>query len=134
MTGARRSRRKVALIAGGIGIAPLRALLEALPAKAGELTLVYRARAEKHVIFREELELLARERGVEVHYLVGRRGSPEIPGDPLEATALARLVPDIAARDVYVCGPISMIERVGRTLEDLGVPANRVHAERFAYL
>jgi ferredoxin-NADP reductase len=69
-----------------------------------------------------------------VHYLVGRRGSTEVPGDPLEADALARLVPDIASRDVYVCGPIAMIDRVSWTLEDLGVPADRVHAERFSYL
>jgi len=134
MTGARRSRRNVALIAGGIGIAPLRALLEALPAKAGELTLVYRARAEKHVIFREELDVLATSRGATVHYLVGRRGSADVPNDPLEADALARLIPDIARRDVYVCGPVAMIDRVSTTLVVLGVPPSRIHAERFSYL
>jgi predicted ferric reductase len=134
MTGARRSRRKVALIAGGIGIAPLRALLEALPAKNGELVLVYRARAEKHVIFRAELDTLAQARGATVHYLVGRRGSAELPRDPLNAAGIGRLIPDIVARDVYVCGPIAMIERVSEALDDLGVPPSRVHAERFAYL
>jgi len=134
MTGARRSRRKVALIAGGIGIAPLRALLEALPARPGELVLVYRARAERHVIFRDEIELLARTRGVIVHYLVGRRGSPELPRDPLDADGLEWLVPDIAGRDVYVCGPIPMIERVTAALREVGVPARRIHAERFAFM
>jgi predicted ferric reductase len=134
MTGARRSRRKVALIAGGIGIAPLRALLEALPAQAGELVLVYRARAEKHVIFREELDVLARSRGATVHYLVGRRGSRELPEDPLDADGLEALVPDIAARDVYVCGPVAMIDRVAAAARVLGVPPARIHAERFAYL
>ncbi|MBI3752281.1 MAG: ferredoxin reductase family protein [Chloroflexi bacterium] len=134
MTGARRSRRKVALIAGGIGIAPLRALLEALPAKPGDLTLVYRARAEKHVIFREELDVLARARGAVVHYLVGRRGSPELVRDPLDPRSLHTLIPDIAGRDVYVCGPVAMIDRVESTLRQLGVPPSRIHAERFAYL
>jgi predicted ferric reductase len=134
MTGARRSRRKVALIAGGIGIAPLRALLEALPANHGELTLVYRARAAKHVIFRDELQLLADRRGATVHYLVGRRGSPEMPDDPLSGPAIERLVPDIAGRDVYICGPVAMIDRVQAELEDVGVPGSRIHAERFSYL
>jgi predicted ferric reductase len=134
MTGARRSRRKVALIAGGIGVAPLRALLEALPAKAGELTLVYRARAPKHVIFRDELEILAESRGATVHYLVGRRGSPTMPSDPLQADSLRGLVPDIAERDVYVCGPVAMIARVEASLDQLGVPRSRVHAERFSFL
>jgi ferredoxin-NADP reductase len=134
MTGARRSRRNVVLIAGGIGIAPLRALLEALPANAGELTLIYRARAEKHVIFRDELEVLAHSRGATVHYLVGRRGSVDMPDDPLAALALQRLVPDIGRRDVYVCGPVAMIARVERSLGQLGVPPERIHAERFSYL
>src|SRR6266702_7264712 len=42
MTGAARSRSKVLLIAGGVGITPLRALLESLPAAPGDLTLIYR--------------------------------------------------------------------------------------------
>jgi predicted ferric reductase len=134
LTGARRRRRRVALIAGGIGIAPLRALLEALPGRADELVLLYRARGARHVVLHEELEALCERRGATVHYLVGRRGSPEMPADPLGPRALVRLVPDLADRDVYVCGPISMMDRVERTLLDLGVPRAQVHAERFAYL
>jgi predicted ferric reductase len=133
MTGARRTRRKVAMIAGGIGIAPLRALLEALPANPGDLTLIYRAREPKHVVFREELDTLAAVRGVTVQYLIGRRGSPELPNDPLAARALERLIPDIRDRDVYLCGPVAMMDRLERTLAELDVPTRRVHAERFAY-
>jgi ferredoxin-NADP reductase len=133
LTGARRRRRKVLLIAGGIGIAPLRALLESLPAGRGELTLVYRAREPKHVVFRAELDALAAARGTEVVYLVGRRGSAEMPRDPLAGASLAALVPDIRQRDVYLCGPVAMMDRVERTLGRLGVPSGQVHAERFAY-
>src|SRR3954469_3853237 len=43
LTPARRSRRKVLLVAGGVGITPLRALFQALPAEPGELTLLYRS-------------------------------------------------------------------------------------------
>lgn len=133
MTGARRTRRKVVMIAGGIGIAPLRALMEALPANPGELTLVYRAREPKHVVFREELDALANLRGATVYYLVGRRGTAELPTDPLAARALQRLVPDIRERDVYLCGPVPMMDRLERTLLELHVPRRRIHAERFAY-
>jgi predicted ferric reductase len=133
LTGARRTRRKVLMVAGGIGIAPLRALLEALPANPGELTLVYRAREPKHVVFRDELDTLARVRGVTVHYLVGRRGSEALPSDPLAPEALLRLVPDLRDRDVYLCGPVPMMDRLERTLRELRVPRRRIHAERFAY-
>jgi predicted ferric reductase len=131
LTGARRTRPKVLLVAGGIGITPLRALLEALPAKPGDLTLLYRVRTVPEIIFRTELDALAQRRGARVQYLVGPRGS-EI-GDPLDAMALARLVPDIAERDVFVCGPVAMMERVEASLRTLGLPRSQVHAERFAY-
>jgi len=133
LTGARRRRRKILLIAGGIGIAPLRALVESLPAAPGEMTLLYRAREPKHVVFREELDTLARTRGIDVRYLVGRRGSTEMPKDPLEARALRAAIPDIKDRDVYLCGPIAMMDRVEATLRRLGLPSKQVHAERFAY-
>jgi len=83
-TGATRTRPRVLFIAGGIGITPLRALLEELPAARGNLTLVYRASHENEVVFRNELDELASLRGATVHYLVGRRGSREMPSDPLD--------------------------------------------------
>jgi predicted ferric reductase len=130
LTGARRTRPKVLLIAGVIGITPLRALFEALPAKHGDMTLLYRVRSHGEIVFRDELEALARQRGARVEYLVGRR---EITGDQLDAASLARLVPDIAERDVYLCGPGQMMQRVEASLRTLGLPAGQVHAERFAY-
>ncbi|HEX5824249.1 MAG TPA: hypothetical protein VFY18_07330, partial [Candidatus Limnocylindrales bacterium] len=114
-------------------VTPLRSLLEALPGKPGDLTLLYRARQPKHVIFRRELDMLAERRGARIHYLVGRRGSIDLPGDPLDADGIDRLVPDIAAHDVYLCGPDEMMDRLTETLLDLGVPSRRIHAERFAY-
>ncbi len=132
LTGARRSRRKVTLIAGGIGIAPLRALMESLAARPGELTLLYRVRHETDIVFRQELDLLAAHRGAAVHYLLGRRtGEPSM--SPLGRAAIARLVPDIADQDVYLCGPAEMMRAVEGSLSELGVPASHVHAERFAY-
>jgi len=133
LTGLRRSRRRVTMIAGGIGITPLRALLEALPARPGDLTLLYRARHPRHVIFRRELDTLAERRGATVHYLVGRRGSVDLPYDPLDAQGIEELVPDIATHDVYLCGPDEMMDRVTGTLRELGVPDRQIHAERFAY-
>jgi predicted ferric reductase len=131
LTGARRTRRKVLLVAGGVGITPLRALLEALPGKPGDLTLLYRVRDAGSVVFRDELDRIARTRGATVHYLLGRRDGPA--GDPLDQAALERLVPDIRERDVYLCGPVSMMQRVEGSLRALGLPAGRIHAERFAY-
>jgi predicted ferric reductase len=132
-TGASRTRARVLLIAGGIGITPLRALLEELPAARGNLTLVYRVSHEDDLVFRRELDELASLRGAKVHYLVGRRGTPQQPSDPLGPRSLRELVPDVRDRDVYVCGPAGMMERVLSALRSLHVPASQVHYERFAF-
>src|SRR4029077_20697206 len=131
LTGARRTRPKVLLVAGGIGITPLRALLEALPANTGDMTLLYRVRSAPEIIFRTELDALAQRRGARVHYLIGPRGTGV--GYPLDATSLARIVPDIAERDVFLCGPVSMMQRVEGALRHLGLRKDQIHAERFAY-
>jgi predicted ferric reductase len=131
LTGARRTRPKVLLLAGGIGITPLRALLEALPAKRGDLTLIYRVRDASQLVFRDELETLARTRGAQVHYLVGPHDGPR--GDPLDGASLERFVPEVRDMDVYLCGPVPMMRRAEESLRRLGLSSHQIHAERFAF-
>jgi predicted ferric reductase len=133
LTGAARKKARVLLVAGGIGITPLRALLEELPASRGNLTLVYRASHADEVVFQKEIDELASLRGATVHYLVGRRGSREMPSDPLDPRSLRKLIPDIHDRDIYVCGPSGMMTRVLNSLRWLRVPDSQIHYERFAF-
>jgi predicted ferric reductase len=128
LTAQRRTRGRVALIAGGVGITPLRALLETLPAGPGELTLLYRVNTERDVLFRTELDELAKSRGIDVRYLVGRRDKR--PG-PLSPRHLEQHLPDAAHRDIFLCGPPGMMEVAMKSLRSLGVPRSQVHYERF---
>lgn len=127
----RRTRSRVLLIAGGIGISPIRALLEEIPLGKAHVALLYRASSWDDVIFKKELDELVRGRGV-AHYLVGRRA--DLPRDPLSAEEISRLVPDVRKRDVFVCGPAGMMTELHASLEALRVPANQIHYERFALL
>lgn len=133
-TAQRQTRSKVLLVAGGIGITPLRALIEEIPAKKDAITLIYRARSWEDVVFRDELEKLIRDRRGAIHYLIGQRGTLELPDDPLSAQTVRRLVPDVESRDVFVCGPASMMERMRDILHTIGVPDQQIHFERFALL
>jgi len=133
LTGARRTRPELLLLAGGIGITPLRALLEELHVGRGNLTLLYRASNWDDVVFRDEIDELVRQRGGQVRYLVGRRGSQEMPADPLEPRALRRMVPDIGRRDVYLCGSSQMMAAVEESLRILRVPPAQIHTEHFSY-
>ena len=126
-------RPRVVMIAGGVGVTPLRAILEELPPAPGAVTFLYREGAQEEVILRDELAALARSHGADVRLLVGHRGSPLMPVDPLAPENLGQLVPDIATADVLVCGSRSFTERALASLRSLGVPASQVHAERFGY-
>ncbi|MDX6732397.1 MAG: hypothetical protein QOC54_2345 [Baekduia sp.] len=132
LTEAVRTRRRVLLVAGGVGITPLRALFEDLPAAPGELTLVYRAIDAPDVVFRAELDALAARRGAAVHYVLGDHRDPRNQA-LLGPTHLRGLVPDVRGRDVYVCGPPAMTALAEASLRQLRVPRRHIHVERFAW-
>ena len=131
-TEASRTRDRVALIAGGVGITPVRALLEEMPGGPGDLALIYRATRAEDVIFGAELAQLARTRGVLLHYVVGDRRTP---GNEhlFSAAHLRMLLPDLAERDVYVCGPPAMMQATETTVRRLGVPPAHIHKDAFAF-
>ncbi len=134
-----RIRRKVTLLAGGIGVAPLRALLEELPQGPGDVTLVYRASRVEDVVLKAELDTLAAQRGARVWYAIGpripgrRTWLPQSAGHLGEAEALRALVPDVAGHDVYICGAPDWMDAARDACLEAGVPPDRIHLERFAW-
>ncbi len=121
-----RPGRGVVLLAGGVGITPLRALFATLP---GPVTLIYRASNTRDVVFREELDAIAAARGATVHYVIGSRA--EMGGDPLSPRVLRSLAPGLDAQDVYVCGPPGMTSAAVKALRAAGVPKRSIHHESF---
>jgi predicted ferric reductase len=128
-TALHRTREGAVLIAGGVGITPIRALLEEL---TGPVIVLYRVRSVQEAVLLDELRSLAAARGTRLHLLTGRTGVGTPPNLPFAPRNLRSLVPDIAERDVYVCGPPAMTEAVLASLRELGVPRRQIHAERFA--
>jgi predicted ferric reductase len=130
-TAARRTRRKILLLAGGVGITPLRALFETLPAAPGDITMIYRANSAEDLVLRTELDWIAGERGCAVHYLLGppKRGNR----DHLSAERLRKLVPDLRERDVFLCGPEPMMLAARAGLKAAGVPRRHIHHESFTF-
>jgi len=117
----------------------MRALLEDLRYAPGDAVLVYRARSERDLIFRSELERLAKRRGITIHYLTG----PRIPGRDSwlpaaaaqwgDAEALRRLVPGLKAYDVFVCGPDAWMDAAAAAAVAAGLPLEQLHQERFTW-
>ena len=128
-TAGRSTRPHVVLVGGGVGITPVRALMDELNGGV-QMDLIYRASREEDLVLRDELDYLAFNSGgsIRIHYLVGSRKS-----HPMDARALQKLVPQFADSDIYICGPEPLVNAVRKAASDMGVPKNRFHDESFNY-
>jgi len=127
VTARSRTGDKVLLVAGGVGVTPMRAILEDLP-EGVDVVVMLRAPTRDDLILHAEVEALVAERGGRLHLLVGSRQRVR-----LDHHLLGRLVPDVAERDVYVCGPEGLTERVLGAARHLGVGPEAMHTETFAF-
>ena len=134
-----RTRPKVTLMASGIGVTPLRALLEELDFAPGEVTLLYRASSDIDLVFRDELSALAEQRSARVVWLPGKRVPhrpswlPASIGHFSDRDALRWLVPDIAEHDVFLCGADAWMSAAREAALACGVPSENIHLERFSW-
>lgn len=119
--------RRFLLIAGGVGITPIRALIDDLP-EVTEIDVIYRASASDEVVLREELHELEMSRRIKLHLLIGSRDR-----FPVNVGLIRRLVPDFDKADVYVCGPKSLIDSVIESCLSAGVPRSQIHHEYFEF-
>ena len=122
--------RRLVLVGGGSGITPLAAIAQAALADAGagapHVTLVHGNRRREDVIFHDALAALATahpDRFVLRHVL----------GVPLDEATCARELPaDAPGTEYFLCGPAPMMAAARAVLVARGVPATRIHEERFA--
>jgi ferredoxin-NADP reductase len=126
--------RHFLFIAGGSGIAPLRAMIRQLIARryTGSMRLLYSARTPADFAYLPELRALVRDGSLEVTLTATREVGPRWRGERgrIVAERLASLV-DEPRTLCYVCGPTSMVRDVPLVLRHLGVQRPRIHVEQW---
>ncbi|MGH8996559.1 MAG: ferredoxin reductase family protein [Acidimicrobiales bacterium] len=127
VTARARRHQRVLLVAGGIGVTALRSLLDDLP-QSSEPVVVLRAATEDGLVLRDEMAELVRQRKGRLHAVVGSRSEAGSA-----RRILARLVPDLARRDVYVCGRPGFVEEVVAAAQQLGAHRDAVHYEIYSW-
>lgn len=128
--------RSIVLIGGGVGITPMMSVVRYLTDRSwpGDIYLIYGCKSDTDVIFREEIDYLAR-RFPNLHatLIVDRAETgnwPHLVGR-ISREVLQAAVPEIAARHVHLCGPKPMMDAVKAILAELNVPSNQVETETF---
>ena len=122
---------KYLMVAGGIGITPIRALMESLAAARRDIVLLYSAKAAKDLVFASELRALT----AQCHFILSQ--SAENANDVhergrIDRRMLTRLVPDVRDREIFICGPQPMMKAVAADLRTLQVRDSSIHFEQFA--
>jgi 3-ketosteroid 9alpha-monooxygenase subunit B len=119
------------MFAGGSGITPVMSIVKsALAQGQGRIVLIYTNRDERSVIFSRELGRLAAAAGdrlLVLHWLDSLQGPPT-------AAAMTALARPYAAHEAFLCGPDPYLTVARQALGELGVPAQRIHTERFVSL
>lgn len=122
-------------IVGGVGVTPALSILRSMR-DAGDTRpawLLFAVRSPQTAIRGAELEELAAERRVELHY-VFEEAPPGHEGEAglLRADVLERTLPAHApGLRYFVCGPAPMMDTVERLLQERGIPDSAVRTERF---
>jgi NAD(P)H-flavin reductase len=125
--------RRFIFIAGGTGIAPLRAMMQrALHLPHRNIGLFYSARTPDEFAYESELRGLAQSGEIELRQTVTRAADPEWTGPRgrLNRAALEELVHDPATL-CFVCGPPALVDEMPKILTGLGIPRERIKMEEW---
>jgi predicted ferric reductase len=122
-------KKRVVLIGGGIGVTPVRALLDEFKDSV-RIDFIYRVSREEDLALKDELDQIAQRSGgsTAIHYMVGSRSQY-----PMDAAHLLSVVPHVRQSDIYICGPKALVWAVMQAADELGISPDRVHNEEFEF-
>jgi predicted ferric reductase len=123
---------KVLFIAGGIGITPIRTLMEDMLQKGKDVILLYGNKSKEDIVFKNELEEVAQKYPAKISYVLSEE--TDFPGERgyIDEEKIKRLVPDFINRDIYLCGPPPMMDKLITVFKNFGVRDSQLHFEKFS--
>jgi ferredoxin-NADP reductase len=131
----RNKRRKLAFIAGGIGITPFRSMLDDLleRGEARPIKLLYGNNRIDEVAYADVLKRAREELGIPTYYAVcdPEGATSDMTVGYIDAAMIEERVPDYRERIFYISGPQAMVNATRRTLRELGIPTWRIKTDFF---
>jgi len=134
-TDAARTSPKLAIAAAGVGVTPIRALVEHARFAPGEATILLRASSMDETYLWDEVRAIAEAKGARVYVMVGHRShsgpSWMTEDDARRGVSIRSTFPDLADSDLYLCGPSAWLDSIEADAMATGMPSHQIHAERF---
>lgn len=127
---------KVLFLTGGIGITPVRSIIRyCIDVNIeADIVLLYSCKDETSILFKDELNDIAKtHHTLSIFYTVTRQkeGWNGIKGR-IDGDMIKELVPDFASRDLYICGPVGMVDNLGAVIKnELNISSTQIHKEKF---
>jgi len=121
------SNRKQIWIAGGIGVTPFLSMARSLDLE-DNIELIYLIRSENEVVYGDELALISsKNKNFKVTFWYSeKRGH-------ITADGIKEIVSDIINRDVFICGPVSLMRELILQFKKIGIDDKMIHTEKFGF-
>lgn len=119
--------KKLAFIAGGIGITPFRSIIKYLidTNEKRDIILIYSEKEEKDLVYKDIFDESKKKLGIQIHYVktsvVGR----------VNENMIKEAIPDYKTRNFYLSGPHEMVTSFEKILSDMKLPKNRIKVDYF---
>jgi predicted ferric reductase len=125
-------KNKVLLIAGGIGITPVRSLLEDLLIQKKDVVFLYSNKVKEEIVFKNEFDSLQKTKPFLAYYFLSQENQKGFISGRIDAQQIQELVKDVRDRDIFICGPLPMMQSLKNDLVNIGVPKSQIHYEQFS--
>ena len=121
--------KKNVFIAGGVGITPIRALLES--SSKDNAVLIYASKTQSDIIFRKEIDTLSKNNHFSIYYVLSQDKRFKGLKGRITKELLTKTVKNLRKKDIYICGPQGMVQELTHELGQI-IPQRRIHTELFS--
>ena len=128
-------KKKLAFIAGGIGITPFRSMLQYLldTKQKRNVVLLYSNKTAADVAYKPVMDRAQAELGIKTLYALSNEKA-QVPGmfnGSIDAKLIAQEIPDFKERTFYLSGPHGMVDAFKHTLVGMGVSRFKIKSDFF---
>lgn len=128
-------KKKLAFIAGGIGVTPFRSMVQYLvdTKDTRSVTMLYANKTAAEIAYKDVFDAAAQSIGLKTTYVLADEPAP-VPGTvagQINEAVIAQEIPDYRERIFYISGPHSMVGAISSTLRSMGVPSRNIRTDYF---